>query len=199
MDDSLPARLRATAEALGDAPVSVADLSRAHGTGAQGTLLVLLAAPCLMPVPGIGNVMGAGLMIVGLAMWRGDAGVGLPPRVARASMPVRWAARVLRLLARLYEIAGLWSRRRLERLASPRCGAWAASNVALMGAIIFLPVPLGNVLPACSVMLLGLGLTLRDGVAVMLSWLAAAVAVVYTVMVSAGVSVWLAQLFNRIG
>jgi hypothetical protein len=49
-----------------------------------------------------------------------------------------------------------------------------------MGALIFLPIPLGNVLPALALVLLGLGLAFRDGLAVLLATALAGAAVVYT-------------------
>ena len=36
-------------------------LAQAHGPEAHGTLLLLLAMPCLLPVPGVGTVLGMGM------------------------------------------------------------------------------------------------------------------------------------------
>ncbi|MBP8309167.1 MAG: exopolysaccharide biosynthesis protein, partial [Burkholderiaceae bacterium] len=55
----------------------------------------------------------------------------------------------------------------------------------------FLPIPLGNVLPALAIVLLGLGLALGDGLAVIAGWVVAAAAVTYTVAVCAGAWIWL--------
>jgi len=41
-------------------------LAAVHGPAAQGTLLVLLAAPCLLPMPGVGSVLGIGLALLAL-------------------------------------------------------------------------------------------------------------------------------------
>ena len=56
-DDDAPLheRLRGAAQALQGERVSVAELAAAHGPAAQGTLLVLLAVPCLLPMAGVGN------------------------------------------------------------------------------------------------------------------------------------------------
>jgi hypothetical protein len=61
----------------------------------------------------------------------------------------------------------------------PRAARWLAPMLALMAVLIILPIPLGNVLPALSVVLLGLGLAFRDGLAVLLSLLAALLALAY--------------------
>ena len=48
------------------------------------------------------------------------------------------------------------------------------------GLLIILPIPLGNVLPALALMLLGLGMVFRDGIAVLVSATLATSAVLYT-------------------
>jgi hypothetical protein len=136
-----------------------------------GTLLVLLSVPCVLPVPGVGNVLGLGLLLMALAMWRGQASHELPSRVASWQMPAHWAQRVLGLLARFYSLAGRWSRERWLHLVDGPQG-WLAPKVALMGGLIFLPIPFGNVLPALALSLLGLGLVFRDGLAVLAAMLA---------------------------
>jgi len=55
-------RLRDAAAAIQDKRVSIRAMAQAHGPEAQGTLLLLLAMPCLLPVPGVGTVLGLGAM-----------------------------------------------------------------------------------------------------------------------------------------
>lgn len=193
MHDTLSHRLRAAAARLSGEPVKLIELAELYGSAAQGTLLVLLATPCLLPVPGVGNVMGAALIALALAMWRGEDANALPSRVATVSLPGRWASRVLRLVARFYEMAGYWSRQRLERYAKAPPRSWMAPGVALMGALIFLPIPLGNVLPAIAVVLLGLGLVFRDGIAVLAGAATGLAAVGYTMALAFGAWAWIGQ------
>ena len=49
-----------------------------------------------------------------------------------------------------------------------------------MAAIVLMPIPFGNVLPALALMLIGLGVVFRDGVAVILGLLMSGVALVAT-------------------
>ena len=49
------ARLRAAATALQEQPLSLQQLFRLHGRAGPGALLVVLAIPCLLPVPGAGG------------------------------------------------------------------------------------------------------------------------------------------------
>ena len=176
----LASRLRQAAQALGPEPVPLHTLAALHGSAAPGTLLILLAAPCLLPVPGVGTALGMGLLAMALAMWRGQASTVLSGRVAGFTMPAQWARRVLRLLAALHDIAARVTRKRLKQLADAGQHGVAAGGVAVMAVLIVLPIPLGNVLPALALMLLGLGLALRDGLAVLLAALMAVAALLFT-------------------
>jgi hypothetical protein len=181
-------RLSDAAKHLGAEPVALAELAAMHGAPAQGSLLVLLATPCVLPVPGIGNVMGVALMLVAVAMWRGESAHALPARVAALVVSAKWARRILELLAGFYRLSGRWSAERLARFASGQPTSWMAIKTGLMGGLIFLPIPLGNVLPALSLVLLGLGLSSRDGAAVLLSTVVAMAALIYTA--SLGMAAW---------
>lgn len=189
-------RLRAHAHRLRDTPASLQELAHAHGPALQGSLLVLLAAPCALPVPGLGTVLGLAMMLMALAMWRGEATPALPERVARVELPAPWSGRVLGLLARVYELAGRWSRQRWPRLAEP--SAWLAAKLALMGALIFLPIPFGNLLPSVAVALLGVGLVFRDGLAVAAAGVAGLGALGFAALLGAGTWVWLVQPLARL-
>ena len=69
-----------------------------------------------------------------------------------------------------------WSHQRLR----PAWGAW----IALMAALIFIPLPLGNVLPAISLVLLSLGWMFRDGLALLLAGVAGVAGVAYALAFS---------------
>lgn len=180
-------RLRLAAERLGPEPVALGHLADAHGPSAHGTLMILLAAPCMLPVPGVGTVLGMGLFAMALALWRGQGEPGLPVALRSFSMSSRWAGHVLRLLAGFHGLAGRWARARLSHWAGPARQRWWAGGAGTMAMLIVLPIPMGNVLPATALMLLGLGLVFRDGVVLMLAIAMAALALGFTAMLG-----WLA-------
>ncbi len=181
-------RLRESAAGLTQDRVSVAQLANLHGAAARGTLMVLLAAPCMLPMPGVGTVLGLGLAMMALAMWRGQTGAGLPLQVAGFQMSGRWACRVLGLLAHFYELASKLSRSRLHALSGAGLQGGLAAMTGVMAVLIILPIPFGNVVPALALMLLGLGLVYRDGVAVLLAIGTAAAALLYTATL--GLAAW---------
>lgn len=189
MTEAIHLRLRRAAEELQTERVGLDHLADAHGPAAIGTLMVLLAVPCVLPVAGVGTVLGWGLLALAAAMWRGQSAVSLPPRVAQLQLSRSVAHRVLTTLARFYDLASRLSRERLPHLAQPGARTGLAPMLAFMGFLIILPVPLGNVLPAVSVVLLGLGLAFRDGLAVLLSTAAAVLATAYAGAL--GVGLWL--------
>ncbi len=189
-------RLHDAAADLADGPVSLSELARAHGPAMHGTSLVLLATPCLLPIPGIGNALGTAMMVMAVAMWRGHDCSTLPRRIGDIELSTRWAGRVLKILALAYEWAARWSRQRHVGIVAVRPRSWMAVNLGLMGATIFLPIPLGNVLPALAIVMLGVGIALRDGLAVIAGGVVSVVALAYSAAVCAGAWWWLRSVIG---
>ena len=185
---STPGRLRVAAAALRADRVPVRALLDAHGPISHGALLILLAVPCLLPVPGVGFVLGLGIAALAVQMFHGSSELRLPARVAALELPRHVAQRVLGLIASCYAVGGRWMKARLGHLTSGTYGWLVASTAALMSGLIVLPIPLGNFLPAVALIVLGLGLVFRDGVVLLLGFAAAALAVLFDVAVV--VAVW---------
>ena len=183
-------RLRDAAAAIQEERVSMRAMAQAHGPEAHGTLLLLLAMPCLLPVPGVDAVLGLGMAALAVAMWRGHCAPFLPQRVAELELPRHWAQRVLVGLASAYVLAGRHARARLSHLAVSGRRSATALAVGLMAAIIVMPIPFGNLLPAVALVFIGLGLVFRDGVAVILGLLMSGVALVATTGVLLMAWVW---------
>lgn len=173
-------RLRDAADALRDERVSMQDMAHAHGPEAHGTLLLLMAMPCLLPVPGVGTVLGMGMAALAVAMWQGQCASCLPQRVAQLELPRHWAQRVLVGLASAYAVAGRHAKARLSHLASAGRRSGIAIAVGLMAVIVVMPIPFGNVLPAVALSFIGLGLVFRDGLAVLLGLLMSGLALFAT-------------------
>lgn len=165
----LASRLRSTAGQLPPGPVPLAALAEAHGGAWQASLLVLLAAPCLLPIPGVGSVLSIGLGLLGLMLWLQAPHADLPPRLGRLRLPREGASRSLALLARLYDAAYRLTRPRLTALAGPSARWWLGPMTVAMAVLIFLPIPFGNLLPAVSLVLAGVALAARDGLLMLAS------------------------------
>lgn len=174
-------RLRRAAVRLDAERVEVQHLLEAHGPGGPGALLMLLAAPCVLPVPGVGTVLGLGIAALAWALWRGQAHDVLPGRVGALTLPRVWARRVLALLARVHGYAGRVARPRWSSVATAGLRSWIPPLVALMALLIVLPIPFGNVLPAASLLLLGVGLVFADGLLLLIAVAAAGAATLFPI------------------
>jgi hypothetical protein len=183
-------RLRKAAAGIQDKPVSMRAIMQAQGPEAHGTLLLLLAMPCLLPVPGVGTVLGLGVASLAVAMWRGQFPLGLPARVAQLELPPYWAHRVLVGLAFAFALAGRHAKPRMSHLAVPVRRSGISLVVGLMAAILVMPIPLGNLLPALALVLIALGIVFRDGIVLVCGLLLSGVALVVTTGLFLAVWAW---------
>lgn len=152
-----------------------------HGSSSLSVLLMVFALVCILPIGGVGNVFGVALWWLSWDWLRGRSQMAIPPRLAHMRLNVRWSLRTLKTLAVSYRFAGRWSRPRLPAMqARWTRGLWAGW-IALQALIIFLPVPVGNVLPAFSLVALAMGRLLEDGLALCLSLVLGSMGVAYAV------------------
>ena len=184
MSEHLAQALRRAAEEHAASPhdrrLSLAGLLRLHGESSAAVVLMLMALLSVVPVAGAGTVLSLGILAIAGAWMRGRDAVDLPERLGAISLNERWAGRCLRALAWLYGQA--------HRRLRPRWPAWHHGTtqrgwgvwIALMAVVIFLPLPLGNVLPGLSLILLSLGWMFRDGVALAACAVTGCAALVYT-------------------
>jgi len=163
------------------ARLSLADLMALHGAASSPVLLLLMALLTLVPLAGAGNVLGLGMLVIAWAWCHQHDAVRLPPRVGAVRLNARWSGRSLSVLLWLYEGAARCLRPRWGGLLHPWTRYGWSVWIALMVAVIYLPLPLGNVLPSLSLVLMSLGWIFRDGLALVLSTVLGASAMAYTV------------------
>lgn len=157
------------AESGADLTLSLQDLLRLHGESSLAVLLMLLAVVSVLPVAGAGTVMSVGIWAVAWSWVRARETLSLPERLGQLSLNERWSGRCLHGLAWLYETSQRCMRPRWAWLSHSGTRPWWGAWIALMGLVIFAPLPLGNVLPSLSLVLLSLGWMFRDGLALLLS------------------------------
>jgi hypothetical protein len=150
--------------------VSLGDMVDAFDARAYGPLIVLFAAPNVLPValPGISAVLGAPLILLTAQLMIGRHRPWLPGFLRRRSLArTSFESLVHRIVPRLT---------RIEQMIQPRLlpltGSWGTRAIGAVGmilaAIVFLPVPFGNALPGMALVLMAVGLLSRDGVAVVM-------------------------------
>jgi hypothetical protein len=188
-------RLRAAATALQDQPLSLQQLFRLHGRAGPGALLVVLAVPCLLPVPGAGMLLSMGMVMVAWMIWRYYPRLVMPRKVGRFQLSPSMARRALNTLAWLYEKASRVMRTRQRWWLQPGHRVWLAPFVAAMAMIIFLPIPFGNVVPATALLLIGLGLVFEDGLAMLSGVVLGVVLLAVLVALAGGAAHWAPELW----
>lgn len=168
----------------GGSRMSLAELHQLHGKSSGPALMILLALLATLPIAGAGILPSLGIFLLSWSWLCGRDNIPLPKRLGQLTLNAVWTRRCLRGLIWIYEKADLLLRPRWiaisNRRLRPAWGAW----IALMAALIFIPLPLGNVLPAMSLVMLSLGWTTRDGVALLLAGVAGMVAIIYVVSFS---------------
>lgn len=145
--------------------VSIEELRDAMGDRGFAMLLVLFAALNLLPLPpGSTLVLGIPLMLVSAQMMLGYSSAWLPRFLLSKSIRAdRFRQSVGYVIPRLQ-----W----LEKLVRPRHWPFDTATADrylgfasfVLAVAVFLPIPLGNWLPAFSVAVIGLALSERDGV-----------------------------------
>lgn len=184
MSIGIAGRLRAAACAgSGPLRLSLRELLQLHGEASGAVLLMLMALLSTAPIAGAGTVLSFGLFALAWAWLRGRDSLQLPEKLAVLRLNETWTRRCLHGLAWTYERAERWLRPRWTTLSHARTRFGWALWIALMALLIFLPLPLGNVLPGTSLMLLSLGWLFRDGLALLLSAATGAAGVGYAVSV----------------
>lgn len=159
------------------------DLLRLHGDDTPAIVLMLLALISVMPVAGAGMVLSLGMFAIAWRWRHGAHAVSLPVRLRRLSLGHAGTRRSLRVLAWLYARTGAWLHPRWTALARPGLAAAWSVWIAAMGFLIFLPLPLGNVLPASSLLVFSLGWMFRDGVALVASLIIGVLAIGFALLV----------------
>lgn len=155
-----------------------------HEDDSAAATLLLLALLCVVPVAGMGTVLGFGLFAVAYRWCKGHGAGPLWPRLARITLNEAWSNRCLHALAWLYATADRCLRVRWTLMCHSTTSPWWSAWIALMALLIVLPLPLGNVLPSLSLVLLGLGWMFRDGLAMLLATVVGAAAIGFAVLMA---------------
>jgi hypothetical protein len=133
---------------------------------AIGILVFTLLIPLPIPLPGFSTIFGSGIILLGLQMACGYSQPYLPPRLARMELSPTVSKILLDNLQKIVLPIERLSRNRLSGISrhplwqrfAGLCIAWDAALMALP-----LPIPLTNLLPAYSILVLAIGILELDG------------------------------------
>jgi hypothetical protein len=157
--------------------ISTGDLLAALGDRAIGALLFIFAFPNVLPTPpGTSAILGAPLLFLaaqlafGLQPW-------LPAIITKRSMSRDDFQTLIRRIGPWLARAEKLLKPRMSSLALPPMEYLIGLVCLLLAALLVLPIPLGNMLPALAISLIALGVLERDGLWVLAGMVTAGLAI----------------------
>ena len=198
--DGAPRRLsdvlRALESGLGPR-IALGDLVAGLHDRSFAPLMILFAVPnVFLYLPGSSVITSLPLMVLALQLLAGQPTVWLPRALSDRSVDRAHFARIVHYSLPWVE--------RIERLARPRF--WPRATTAMidrligfaclvMSLLLFLPIPFANGVPALAIIALGLALSERDGIWLMLGFLGSAFAIIFVTAMIGGGAFALARIF----
>jgi hypothetical protein len=166
--------------------LTIGTLVDAFGERAFGALMFIFAVPNVVPTPpGTSAVLGLPLVILTFQLMIGRQALWLPDVIRKrrvsSAMFDSFATRAVPVMVRF------------ERILRPRLSLLVASDISerligiiafLLAIILFLPIPLMNILPSAAIALMALGLAERDGAAVLVGYLGAVASAIVLALIS---------------
>ena len=196
-----PSRLSDIVKSINtETDTTIGTLVDSLGERAFGALMFIFAVPNILPTPpGTSSILGLPLVILTWQVLIGRQSLWLPDivRQRRISRDLisSFVGKVTPVMAKL------------ERILRPRLGILVTSDAAerLIGLItfplaivLFLPIPLGNILPAAAIALIALGLAERDGLAVALGYLMSLASAALLVAISSALYIGAVAFFRAL-
>jgi hypothetical protein len=160
--------------------VCVNELLQLHDGATLGVMLVVYSLVGMLPVAGIGNLTGIGLWYLAWHWWNGRQNFPLPDRIGQFALSAPRSRQLLGRLLAFYRGGARYLRPRWSGINAVQTRHVWSAWVAMQAAVIFLPVPLGNILPGISLMLLGVGQIIDDGLCMLLSVVVGIASLAYT-------------------
>jgi hypothetical protein len=152
------------------------------GVSGLATTTLLLTLLSLIPLPGpFGILFGSLLALIALQFMAGSRRLHLPSSVRRWTLPATTFPLLLSHgIPLIKRMEGWAAPRRMLPLSGRRARVLLGLPLLTMATVLALPIPLGNLMPAASLIAISLGLIARDGVLVLLGLGTSVVAVVWT-------------------
>ncbi len=132
-----------------------------------GVLVILLSLPSAIPgcPPPIPSIFAAPLAVLALQMVLGHQTPSLPDRLMRASFKRAKLNTTLSLARKYLQKIDHIIRPRLSALTSPRAERVLGGIILLFALMVMIPLPMTNTVPSIGIILIGIGIVSRDGLA----------------------------------
>lgn len=177
-DFRLSVLLAEIAEGPEEDRISIGDLLGLLKRRALGALIFIFAVPVALPLPpGVSTVFGAPLLfltaqlMLGMKPW-------LPGIITNRSLKRSEFKKIITTVAPWLHRAEGVMKPRLSFVGQRPFVYLLGLMCLVLSTILFLPIPLGNMLPAFAVSIIALGLLARDGVWMMIGMVTGIVAII---------------------
>jgi hypothetical protein len=186
-EEPIPVRtsemLRRFARDLPEDRVTLGEIIAGLGDRGLGVLIAVFALPNILPsaVP-FGNVpTGIPPLIFAVQLMLGIDHLIVPKFLARRTVGTHWLKALTPRVASALSWFEALLRPRMAWVTVPKAERVIGAIAILLAAVSTLPIPFGHNLPALGLVLIGLGLIERDGLAILLG---AAIGLIGTVLLS---------------
>ena len=170
--------------------VTLGEVVSGLGDRGLGVLLAVFALPNILPsaVP-FGNVpTGIPPLIFAIQLMLGVDHLILPKFIARRTIGTHWMKALAPKVAAVLSWIEPLLRPRMAWVTVPRAERVVGAIAILLAAVSTLPIPFGHNLPAFGLVLIGLGLIERDGLAIVIGGTIGVIGTVLLSLVVFGVS-----------
>lgn len=148
--------------------IAINDLITLLGGRGRAGLILLFALPNVLPAPpGMSGVLGVPLLYLSFQMMLGRV-PWLPRLVGHRALPRDRFAQLVETVAPWLARAERLLRPRWPLLVNHRAEHAIGAFCLVLAAVLALPIPLGNMLPALAICLIALGVLERDGLWVLI-------------------------------
>ena len=190
--------------ARGDgAKLTLREIVEAFGERGFGALILIVALISLFPwPPGSKAILSVPIILLSLELALQRDRVWLPSWTLSRGLPRETFAQALARVRKPMRFVERLSRPRLPWLTGEVADVITGLTCVFLAVMMALPVPFGDLLPGVTLIVLGLGVMQRDGVAILLGALGAVACVIYLFLVWAAVTAaveavgdWAGRLF----
>lgn len=149
--------------------VTLGDLIHRLGPSGFGLAMITLALPAMIPIPGpFGMITGGCLVLIACQMLIGCRRLALPHFLADRRVTADGVKAIItRALPWVKRLEAIVREGRWKSLTGRSSHVLVGIPVLLLAVVLALPIPFGNVGPVVSLLVIGLSLVARDGLALM--------------------------------
>lgn len=190
--------------AHGDGPkLTLREIVQAFGERGFGALILIIALISLFPwPPGSKAILSVPIILLSLELAFQRKHVWLPSWTLSRALPRQTFAQALGRVMRPIRFVERLSRPRMPWLTGEIADVATGLTCVFLAVMMALPVPFGDLLPGVTLIVLGLGVTQRDGAAILLGAVGTVACVIYLFLVWTAVTAaveaigdWAGRLF----